>query len=112
MSAGGTSTIFRSLYCKSTCGGTTVHSGFLWAGQSFVQHVYLSGGMSGDDGTIFNSSEQEFQFKKVVDHGKAEEAYDLVEIDDTFYIKAHAHELILTTDISEEWLNKEEEVLC
>ena len=65
----------------------------------------------GDDGTIFNSSEQEFQFEKVVDHGKAEEAYELVEMEDIFCIKACACELILTTDISEEWLNKEEEVL-
>ncbi len=47
----------------------------------------------------------------MVDHGKAEEAHDLVEMDDTFCIKAHACELISTADISEEWLNKEEEVL-
>ncbi len=74
--------------------------------------VCLEGCSWGDDGTIFNSSEQEFQFKKVVDYGKAEEAHDFMEIDDTFYIKAHAYELIPTADISEEWLNKEEEVLC
>ena len=47
-----------------------------------------------------------------MDHGKAEEAHELVEMEDTFHIRACACELVLTVELSEEWLNKEEEVLC
>ena len=48
----------------------------------------------GDDGTVYNSSEQEFQHEKVVGHDKPEEACELLEMSNTFQIKAKAHELV------------------
>ena len=60
----------------------------------------------GNDGTVFSSSEQEFQFEKVVDHGQAESSHKLIETDDPFKIKARSQELV--PELSQEWLEKEE----
>ena len=40
---------------------------------------------------------------KVVSHGHPEEAHELLEMDDTFQIKAKAKELVLSEEISPEW---------
>ena len=60
----------------------------------------------GDDGTVFSSSEQEFQFEKVVNHRHTESSHKLIETDDTFKVKARTRELV--PELSQEWLEKEE----
>ncbi len=56
-----------------------------------------------DDGMVYTSSEQEFQFAKVVSYGHPEVAHELLETDNTFQIKAKAKELVPSEEISPEW---------
>ncbi len=71
--------------------------------------VCLEGCEWGDDGTVYNSSEQEFQHEKVVAHDKLEEACELLEMSNTFQIKAKACELV--PEAMTEWVDKEDGVL-
>ena len=61
----------------------------------------------GDDGTVYTSSEQEFQHEKVIAYDKPEEACDLLETDNTFQIKAKE----LVPEVSSEWSYREQGVM-
>ncbi len=61
----------------------------------------------GDDSTVYNSSEQEFQHEKVVALDKPEEAFELLEMNNTFQIKASE----LVPESLTAWVDREEGVL-